>query len=286
MTRRVLIAGASGKLGRHLCHAATDAGLLVRVFGRSRARLAGLGNEQVEGDAVSGAGLDTALSDVDAVISCLGASVAPDFAAGKRSYFDVDVPANRRLIDAAKQRGIRRFVYVSVAEHERLEDLVYVAAHEAVVAHLKQSGLSYAVVRPTGFFSAFEEFLVLARKGRVPLLGDPTVRTNPIADRDLAELCVAELDNSANTERSVGGPDTFTRKHIAELAFAAVGKQPRFARVPSALVRSMLPVMGWFNPRVADITRFYLAVSSGDCVAPPYGSSRLPEHFARVAGGA
>lgn len=285
MTRRVLIAGASGKLGRHLCQAATDAGFLVRVFGRSRARLAGLGNEQVEGDALSGAGLDTALTEVDAVISCLGASVSPDFAAGKHSYFDVDVPANRRLIDFAKQRGVRRFVYVSVAEHERLKDLAYVAAHEAVVAHLKQSGLGYTVVRPTGFFSAFEEFLVLARKGRVPLLGDPTVRTNPIADVDLAALCVAELDNPESSERSVGGPDTFTRKHIAELAFEAVGKPPRFARVPSALVRGLLPVMRWFNPRVADITRFYLAVSSGDCIAPSSGSSRLAEHFARVARG-
>ena len=190
----------------------------------------------------------------------------------------MDSVANGRLIEAAERSGVQRFVYVAVACHEELGHLNYVKAHERVVEQLKASRLEASVLRATGFFSAFESVLELARKGRVPLIGNPDARTNPISDSDLARLCVAALGEPPQ-ERSVGGPEVFTRRRIAELAFEALGQPPRFAQLPNWLVR-VLGALTWpLSPRVADLTSFFLEVSSRDCLGDPAGSARLGEYL-------
>jgi uncharacterized protein YbjT (DUF2867 family) len=283
--QRVLIAGASGALGRQVTSQATRAGLYCRVFGRDDKRLRALGaHEWATGNATTGEGLELALRDIDCVFSCLGASVQPDFKAGRQSYAQVDFAANQNLLRAAVAAGVKRMVYVSVAEHERLAGLEYVKAHEQVVTLLRNSGLSYAVVRPTGFFSAFEAVLELARRGRVPLLGNPNARTNPIADADLARVCVEQILTSENSERSVGGPEVLTRRDIALLAFEVLGQPPKLSRVPTFPAKALLPFVGLVNPRVADITRFFLAVSSIDCIAPASGTKKLRQHFSTAVG--
>ncbi len=127
------------------------------------------------------------------MFSALGASVLPSMAKGWRSYASLDTPANMNLVTAARTAGVRRFVYVSVANHRRLGHLHYVLAHERVVEALRDSGLEYTVVRPTGFFSAFATLIPMARRGPVPLIGDGSARTNPIHDDELAAVCVRAI---------------------------------------------------------------------------------------------
>ncbi len=70
------------------------------------------------------------------------------------------------MIEAARKAGVKRFVYVGVAGHRELGHLDYVRAHELVVTSLKESGLDYAVIRPTGLFSAFAVLVPMAVRCR------------------------------------------------------------------------------------------------------------------------
>jgi hypothetical protein len=47
----------------------------------------------------------------------------------------------------------------------------------------------------------------------------------------------------------VGGPVTYTHREIAELAFAALGKQPQVRREPVWLVKAALPLVRLFSKR-------------------------------------
>jgi hypothetical protein len=47
----------------------------------------------------------------------------------------------------------------------------------------------------------------------------------------------------------VGGRATYTHREIAELAFAALGKQPKVRREPVWLVKAALPLVRLFNKR-------------------------------------
>jgi hypothetical protein len=47
----------------------------------------------------------------------------------------------------------------------------------------------------------------------------------------------------------VGGPVTYTNREIAELAFAALGKQPKVRREPVWLVKAALSLVRLFSKR-------------------------------------
>ena len=282
----VLVAGANGALGRAVVAAAKRRGLRVRALVRRAFSPAELGADEVAlADPLRGIGLDAAFQGVERVFSALGASVLPEFGKGYRSFPSVDTPANRALIQAAQRAKVQRFVYVSVAGHEQLGHLRYVRAHEDVVATLRSSGLAYSVLRPTGFFSVFGGMLEVAQRGVIPELGVPEARTNPIADEDLAELAVAALctPDSSPFERTVGGPHVYTRRQLAELAFRALGKEPKFRALPPSVVRALSLLIRPFNPRIADLMAFFQAVFSRDCVGEPSGQRRIEDYFAERA---
>jgi uncharacterized protein YbjT (DUF2867 family) len=284
---KVLIAGASGALGRRVVGEALVRGHHVVAFGRDAQRLSTRLPEQVEtriGDALVPASLAGVLDGCEAVISCLGASVSPSLGAGRRGFLAVDLPANRALADAAKAAGVRRFVYVSVAGHDEpgAAELAYYRAHEQVVEHLDAIDLEHAIIRPTGFFSAFSEYVNMARRGRVPMIGDGSARSNPIADADLARVCVEALDGAAGDSR-VGGPDVLSRREIIEMAFAAVERPAKIVSVSPGLFRAAARMIGLFVPRVGELLPFVVFVSTRELIVPAAGTLRLVDAFAEAA---
>ncbi|MFV8755076.1 SDR family oxidoreductase [Nannocystaceae bacterium ST9] len=284
---RVLIAGASGELGRQVVSEALARGHRVVALGRDAARLAARLPEGVEariGDALAPASLVGALDGCEAVISCLGASVSPSVRAGRRGYLATDLPANRALADAAKAAGVARFVYVSVAGHDLpgAAELAYYRAHEGVVEHLDAIGLEHAIIRPTGFFSALAQYVEMARAGRVPMIGDGTARSNPIADADLARICVDALEGPAR-DRTVGGPDVLSRREMIELAFAAVERPAKISSASPGMFAFAGKLMGVFVPRLAELLPFVIFVSTHDVIAPIAGSRRLVDAFREAA---
>jgi len=85
-------------------------------------------------------------------------------------------------------------------------------------------------------------------------------------------------------EVSIGGPETYTRREIAELAFNVLGKRPRFVSVPPAVMRAALQPLRLFDRRLYDFFDFGVAVSTRDVVAPPAGRTSLRRHFRQLAG--
>jgi len=282
MTSTILVAGATGSLGRAVCNELKSRGHRVRALGRNAKRLDALDvDECTVADALAGPdGLSAAVDGVDRVFSCLGASVMPSARGLYQTYDKVDRRGNLNLVEAAKRQGVDRFAYVSVALSEQMRGLQYADAHEAVVDGLRDSGLDYAIVRPTGFFSAFGGLLPFARKGRVPAIGDPSVRTNPIDERDLAVLCADATLQAHFGERTVGGPEVLSREAIMAAMFAALDKPTRLRRVPAGLVRFMSYLMVPFAPRLAHIVRFYAWVGEHDCIAEDsFGTRTIAQYF-------
>ncbi len=278
MPRTVLIAGASGALGRRVARLLHDGGWRVRALARDPARLVPLG-DCVDEAARFGDGLDAAVAGADVVFSCLGASVLPGLGAGWRGFRGVDLPINRALVDAAARARVARFTYVSCHHTPELRRLAYVAAHEGVVDALRASSLDWSVVRPTGFFSAIgAAFVDMAKRGVIPAFGRPDARTNPIHDDDLAAVCVEAIGGN-DQEIAVGGPEVVTRRQMGELAFAAVGKPARFVRVPAFLMGLGAFLLRPFHPRNADLFEFFGKISQIDLIAPARGSLRLAPYI-------
>ena len=283
--RSILVAGATGQLGMHVIERLNEAGYRTRALARSpeRARrLPAPPHEVVAGDLLHADSLCDACRDIDAVISCAGASMRLGGLGDRASFGDVDDRGNRALLAEATRAGVRKFVYVSVFGASELGHTEYVAAHERFVEALERSTVAHAVVRPTGYFSVFGEFLWMARRGRAMLIGDGRVRTNPVHEADVAESCVAALTDDRR-EIPIGGPDIHSRRAIADLAFETLGRSPRITTVSPALFAAANALVRPINPRLHALVEFGIAVSGRDVVAPSVGVRTLSEYFAGLA---
>jgi uncharacterized protein YbjT (DUF2867 family) len=282
---RVLVAGATGQLGRRVLAELRGRGYATRALVRDEARaveLLGEADETIVADVTRPETLARACKGVDVVFSAVGAPLT--LKRGGASYREVDFEGNKNLLAAGRTSGIGKFVYVSVFGAERLSESEYVRAHEDFVAELKRSGVAHAVVRPTGFFSAMGEILRMARRGPVMSVGGGTARTNPIHEADLAKVC-ADAVAGEHVNIEVGGPEVFTRQEIAEMAFAALGKRPKTFKAPAPLVRLMIAPLRLFDARLFALMSFFIAVAQVDAVAPASGSRRLKDYFEELARG-
>ncbi len=257
---------------------------LVRALVRTEQQakeLAGFAHEVVRGDLLQPSTLAAACEGVDTIISTVGASVHIN-TKGSQSFQQIDFAGNRNLLAPAVSAGVRKFVYVSVLNPPGLAETAYVRAKDDFGALLERSGLAYQILRPTGFFSAFTDLIPMARKRGLPIFGSGAARTNPIDDEEVAAACVEGIE-SDERERAIGGPDVLTRKEILELVFAAIGRKPKYQRVPAVLVSVGAKATRLFNRRMGDLAEFYLAVSRVDAMAPAYGSRRLEDYFKLIA---
>jgi uncharacterized protein YbjT (DUF2867 family) len=285
LAEKVLVAGAGGRLGRHLLKELAARGHGVRALVRDPRAVSGEDLDVFACDAREAESLAGACDGVGLVVSALGASLALGYTPRGATFREVDLRANLNLLAEARRAGVRKFVYVSLCGAEALRGLGYVDAHEEFVAALRASGLEHAVVRPTGFFYVFGEIFKMAARGRAFLVGDGTARTNPVHEADVARACADALA-SVERELPVGGPDVYTRREVTELAFEALGRPPKITSLPPGLVRALVAPVRLFDRRLYDLLEFGVAVGTADVVAPPYGTHSLAEYFRRLAAGA
>ena len=287
---RILVAGSTGYLGRYVVGALHARGHVVRALVRDPERL-GAARESVAevfvGQATDDATLEGVAEGVDAVISCLGNRTFKR----RPTVWEVDRDANLNLVRRAHKAKVSRFVFISVLGGQEARSRVpQIEAREQVVEALRQGDMPWTIIRPSGFFNDMIEFLDMAKKGTVWLLGKGESGFNPIHGADLAEYIVDRLEeeSAAGEEFPVGGPETLSQIEVAELAFGALGKQPRMRSTPSWLVpmaaRIILPFnvnLGSFLAMLGDLSR------KADATAPSTGVRRLGDFFQQqvVTGG-
>ncbi|MEO1066066.1 MAG: NAD-dependent epimerase/dehydratase family protein [Pseudomonadota bacterium] len=111
MSRSVLVTGADGFVGRHLVAKLSTRGDAVRALDRSFRGRPQTGTEYIEADVLNGDMMRVALEGVE-IIYHLAANTglwAPDDSV----YQTVNVEGTRRVLTAAADSGVQRFVYCS-----------------------------------------------------------------------------------------------------------------------------------------------------------------------------
>jgi uncharacterized protein YbjT (DUF2867 family) len=155
------------------------------------------------------------------------------------------------LFEAARRAGVRRVVHVSITNPNENSPLEYFAGKARLERALRESGLSYAILRPTVLFGR-EDILInniawaLRRFPFFAVFGNGSYRLQPIYVEDLAELAVAEGKGTENSLINAIGPDTFTYRALVESVGEAIGKRRRILNTPPALGYAVSRVIGWF----------------------------------------
>lgn len=286
--RRVLVAGATGYLGRHVVRAMHDAGYRVRALARDPARLREarpLCDEVFVGHATRPETLGGLCDGVDIVFSSLGVRSFRR----RPTFWEVDYRANLNIFERASAAGVRHAIFISLAHAPELRGrYALVEARERVANTLRASGMRWTILRPTGYFNDMADYFAMARRGTAWIIGDGRGKINPIHGADLAAEAVrAVVDPSLwDAGEDVGGPETFTLRELAELAFAVLGRPPRIRTISPALLRGAAALIRPVNGNVAALLRLAALIGQLDFVGAPRGSHRLRAFFEELQAGA
>ena len=278
----VLVAGATGYLGRYVVAELHNRGHLIRAVARDRDRarrqgpwgspsLDGLVDEWALGSVTDPRFTRDLAADVEHVVSALGVTRQ------KADPWQIDNLANLAILNSAlKHAG--SFTYINTLGGDRCPARL-TRAKSAFAQTLSVAEINSQIINPPAYFSDMTEVLAMARRGLVTVLR-PTARINPIHGADLAVYVVDRMEEGRTGTWDVGGPDVLSWRELAHLAFDAVGKRSHILTVPAWALPPALRLTGLFSPRLADTARFMAWNMTRDCVAPTTGTHHLADFYA------
>ncbi|MEM9340985.1 MAG: SDR family oxidoreductase [Bacteroidota bacterium] len=277
--KKIMIAGATGYLGGHLVKELQNENIPFQAIARNEKRLQRLGlsdGQIIKAELTVPTTLSGTLQGTDVLISTVGITRQKD----GLTYMDVDYQANMNLLHEAKKAGVKKFIYVSVINGEKMRHLKIMEAKERFVDALRHSGLDYLIVRPNGFFSDMKDFLDMAQKDNVYLFSCGDHRLNPIHGTDLAKAIVESLVTKQH-ELIVGGPDILTQNEIAEMALKTWMRPVKITHLPNWITKAVIRLMRVVtSSKTYGPIEFFLTMMSQDNIAPRYGVHRLQTFFA------
>jgi NADH dehydrogenase len=239
----ILVVGATGNLGAAVTRLLLDRGEQVRILARSSSAhepLAQAGAEVVRGDLKDRASLDAACKGVDVVITTANSA----HRGGDDNPRTVELEGNRNLVDAAKDAGVRQFIFVSAQIADPNSPVPFLAGKGQTEEHLRASGMPYTIIAPNMFMEVWTTMLVgaPARAGApVTLVGEGRRKHSFISASDVARFIVAAVRKpSALGKRLVlGGPRPLSLREVAEVYGRVLGRD-----VPVQSVRPGEPIPG------------------------------------------
>jgi NADH dehydrogenase len=169
------------------------------------------------------------------------------------------VENTRILVNAAIKAGVKRMVHISITNPSPDSHLPYFWGKAANEKAVIDSGMSYAILRPTVLFGK-EDILInniawLLR--RLPIFGLPgngSYKLSPVYVDDLATLAVDAVYRSESYIWDAVGPDEFTFKEMVQLIGKTVGKN-----------RLLMPL----PPRLALLAAQFMSIFVNDVMLTP-----------------
>jgi NAD(P)H dehydrogenase (quinone) len=234
----ILVLGATGALGRLLLPELQKAGL-------SAADITAAGRNPQVLDALAAEGYRTARVDLDDAEQ-IGTAVAGHeqvvLISGKDPH---RLQQHRAVIDAAKAAGVRHFYYTSGV---RSDDPTFAlgADHLATEGYLKESGLTYTILRNGWYIENYIAAMQQAAQTGVFMAAVGDGKVAPAGRRDFAEALAVVISSESHDNRtySLTGDTDFTYAELAAAMSEVLGTPVTYQPVSPQQYQSILTGAG------------------------------------------
>jgi NADH dehydrogenase len=252
----ILVTGATGFVGSAVMPSLLKAGHAVRCLVRPSAAGTQSGNCPRVELAATGLddprGLRAALVGVDTVVHLASAQRC----GGWDDLMQVDYAGTRQMLNAGRDIGVRRFVYVSHLGAARASAFPVLKAKGIIEQFVCNSGIPYTIIRSTALFGREDAFTnTLSTAMRVfpfifPRPAAGRARLQPLWIGDFAAcICrvVAEA-GFADETISVGGPEFMATDQLLKAIMRASGISRGLVSVPLPQLRFMVSLLSRILP--------------------------------------
>jgi uncharacterized protein YbjT (DUF2867 family) len=204
-----------------------------------------------------------------------------------------DAIANtRRLMFAAAAAGVRKVVHISVSNPGVDDPLDYYAGKARAEAVVRQSGMEWAIVRPTLIFGLGDILInnIAWLLRRVPVFfipGHGTYRLQPVAGEDVAEIAIWAAGEPGSVTVDAAGPDIITYADLVNSIAIAIQHKRRIFFTPPTVTLLAARVLG-LNVKDVILTPQEMAGLMDEHLVsaePPRGRRRIEDWLLRAAGG-
>ncbi|MGE5147927.1 MAG: NmrA family NAD(P)-binding protein, partial [Candidatus Eiseniibacteriota bacterium] len=241
-TVRILVTGATGRVGGALVPVLKRAGASVVALARDPARAAALKTQGVElrqADLADPASLPRALAGIDKAF--LATAETPDQAVLEKNF-----------IAAAATAGIGHIVKLSAQSAGMAPPRSFGKFHREAEVALEQSGVPFTVLRPHFFMQSIMIFATEIRQKNRFTAPLKTGRVSMVDLRDVAAVaacCLAD-DSQKGKAYILTGPRPVDFYEVAKLVSQARGRNVEFRHVPAFIARMTMP-------RITGLPRWY-----------------------------
>jgi uncharacterized protein YbjT (DUF2867 family) len=269
----ILVVGATGMLGLEVCRRLREQGRAVRGLVRRgsprESRLRDLGVEIVYGDLRTPPTVAPACDGISTVVSTATAMGAKDKGLTLRN---VDRDGQLALVELARLRGVRSFVYLSASPNLRRSAPLITYKREVERA-VRTSGMRWTIVQPSAFMDVWFSSLLGWDHvtGRAMIFGAGTAPVSWICIRDVAGYVCTAIDDErvANVELPLGGPEALSSRQVVKLFEQVSGRPYSVRRVPRPVLRVMAPVAAIFHEGIASGMSLGAQTARGDVIDSP-----------------
>ena len=244
---KVVVAGGTGFLGRHIARALLDSGNEVTVLGRSPDKVSRIpalaGANATLGDVTDPASLTGRLEGADAVVMAVQFPNHPIEVPRKGLTYDrYDREGTINLLAEAKRAGGVRFLYVSGASADPASEKTWYRAKGLAERAIASSGLEHAIVRPSWAYGpedrALNRFASIARMSPVvPQPGASPQLIQPIYVGDIGDVFARIVERDAYGVFEIGSREVMTMNEVVRTLLEVMGKKRVVIPVPKALLK-------------------------------------------------
>jgi uncharacterized protein YbjT (DUF2867 family) len=208
--RNVFVTGGTGYLGRPLIERLVSVGHTARALVRpgSESKLP-IGCEPIVGNALGAASYAAQISPADTFVHLVG--VAHPSPAKAKEFRDIDFVSASGAIKAAKEAGVKHFVYLSVA-HPAPMMKAYIQVRSECEQLLAESGMNATILRPwyvlgPGHWWPFALIPMYKLCEIIPSTREGALRLGLVTHQQMVTALVRAVENPCTGRRIVEVPE-------------------------------------------------------------------------------
>ena len=251
----ILLTGSTGKTGGEVARQMAAAGVPFRALVRNPEKsqaLVALGAEIVLGDMGDQKSLRKALAGIERALL-----IMPNG--------EVQLQLENGFIDAAAGAGVRHVVKLSSLEAIQEATTPITRMHLAAEDHLRKSGLTWTMIRPTFFMQTFLGMAAGIRASGLIMLPAGAGTVAPTDLRDVGGVICRALIESSHEFQSydLTGPQLLTMTQVAARFSSVLGREIRYVDQPMDEFAARLVSVKLAPWRVAAVCKEFESIANG-----------------------
>jgi uncharacterized protein YbjT (DUF2867 family) len=269
-TSTVMVAGATGYLGKEICRLLRAKKIPVKAMVRTTTdntvieKLVEIGVQVFYADLRRKETLPAMLQEVATIVSTIS-SMPSSYIPGENNIQKVDLEGMKNLIDSAKSSGVQHFIYTSFSGQIDI-DFPLRNAKRSIEQHLQKSGMDFTILRPSFFMelwlSAAAGFD--AQNGTVNICGTGANPVGYISIKDVAKFAVNSISNPSSKNRilELGGPQNISQLDVVKIFEEVLNKRIELQYIPVDALQTQFNTAS--DPMQKSFAGLMLCLAKGD----------------------